>query len=408
MTSQPWAVLPSLNGTRKHAIIIGGGLAGTFAAYSLARRSWHVTLIERNREIANEASGNISGVIMPLLADKSDTLGKFYLQGYQYILHHISTLNHPPLWQQCGVLELSADKVSRDIDSLVVPGDNLQKISAKKASEISGIALKSKALFFPEGGWINPRDLCRSNLASYPELITSLLSSEVISLHQHEGSWSVLDKDEKLLAQAPVVIIANAKDALAFEQCNWLPLQSVRGQLTHLPACGLNLRTVLCYKGYITPETGGYHCVGATFDRKGSNLELREQDHHENLTALQQHIKIPTIDYTQLKGRAAYRTATPDRRACVGPVPDKEAFLRDYAELHHGRENTHYPDGSYLRGLYISVGHGSRGLISSPLAGEYLGALINGDALPFGQQIADTLNPARFIIRSLRRGVDLG
>ncbi|MEI6228264.1 MAG: FAD-dependent oxidoreductase, partial [Methylophilaceae bacterium] len=44
--------------TPKHAVIIGAGIAGCSTAYALAQRGIRITLIERNAEIANEASGN--------------------------------------------------------------------------------------------------------------------------------------------------------------------------------------------------------------------------------------------------------------------------------------------------------------------------------------------------------------
>jgi tRNA 5-methylaminomethyl-2-thiouridine biosynthesis bifunctional protein len=54
-------------------------------------------------------------------------------------------------------------------------------------------------------------------------------------------------------------------------------------------------------------------------------------------------------------------------------------------------------------GLYINAGHGSKGLVTCPLAAELLASLMSGEPLPVSRSVADALNPARFIIRNLIR-----
>jgi tRNA 5-methylaminomethyl-2-thiouridine biosynthesis bifunctional protein len=60
--------------------------------------------------------------------------------------------------------------------------------------------------------------------------------------------------------------------------------------------------------------------------------------------------------------------------------------------------------GAYLPGAYINVGHGSRGLTSTPLCAELLAALITGEPRPLPRDLRQSLSPARFIIRDLIRG----
>ncbi|MFP3398629.1 methyl-accepting chemotaxis protein, partial [Brevibacterium sp. SIMBA_078] len=46
------------------------------------------------------------------------------------------------------------------------------------------------------------------------------------------------------------------------------------------------LETVLCFKGYLVPEDGKHHCVGATFNRDREDLEPIPEDDEENLKQL--------------------------------------------------------------------------------------------------------------------------
>ena len=57
--------------------------------------------------------------------------------------------------------------------------------------------------------------------------------------------------------------------------------------------------------------------------------------------------------------------------------------------------------GSYLPGLYLNIGHGSRGLAYCPLSAELLAGVINNEPLPMARELANALNPARFLIRDL-------
>ena len=58
-------------------------------------------------------------------------------------------------------------------------------------------------------------------------------------------------------------------------------------------------------------------------------------------------------------------------------------------------------------GLYVLTGLGSRGIISAPLAAEYLASLINGEPLPIPRQVTDALNPVRFLVQQLKQSVQV-
>ena len=58
----------------------------------------------------------------------------------------------------------------------------------------------------------------------------------------------------------------------------------------------------------------------------------------------------------------------------------------------------------WLDGLFVNSGHGSRGLITAPLAAQLLAAWLDDDPLPVPKDVAQACHPNRFALRALVRG----
>lgn len=101
----------------------------------------------------------------------------------------------------------------------------------------------------------------------------------------------------------------------------------------------------------------------------------------------------------------AFRATTPDRAPIAGLLPDAEAWLAQYAALAHGgRVETIAPPPAH-DGVYVIGGLGARGLTLAPLLGEEIAAEICGDPFVLSKNARDTINPARFLQRALKRGL---
>ena len=410
IADKPWFQLPPASKQKEnHAIIIGGGLAGTSAAYSFARQGWYVTLIERCDALAQQASGNPAGIVMPILSAPDDKVGQFSIAAYRYALQHLKHLGITPA---AGVLQLrtvvSSRKPYKHWESHPLMEAGLMRyVDVAEASILANIPLSQEGVFFPHAGWVRPADLCNGYVEGYSDAITTYYTTEALSLNRDIDGWQVYGKERQCIASAPVVVIANALDAREFEQTRWLPLRQVRGQLTYLNATPLSqkLSTVLCYEGYATPCVAkNQHIVGATFKVDNNDATLYPSEHQENIAMLTPYVPHEFLagGYDEAKGRVAFRAVSPDQRPMVGCVPDYQAFLSDYQDIHHGNRFKHYPSGSYHKGLYLSVGHGSRGLVSTPLSAELLVSMAVGDDLPVDSDMVNMLNPARFLIKMLK------
>ncbi|MOA30743.1 tRNA 5-methylaminomethyl-2-thiouridine biosynthesis bifunctional protein MnmC [compost metagenome] len=152
---------------------------------------------------------------------------------------------------------------------------------------MAGVTLASGGLFYPDGGWVHPPALCQAQL-QHPN-ITLLTHHQVLQLRKVDGLWQAWES-EKLLASAPLAVLATAADIHRFEPCATLPLKRIRGQITRLPATAQSqvLATVVCAGGYVAPPREGEHTLGASFDFHNTDLTPTASEHIGNLALLEQ------------------------------------------------------------------------------------------------------------------------
>ncbi|HEY0894708.1 MAG TPA: bifunctional tRNA (5-methylaminomethyl-2-thiouridine)(34)-methyltransferase MnmD/FAD-dependent 5-carboxymethylaminomethyl-2-thiouridine(34) oxidoreductase MnmC [Cellvibrio sp.] len=404
----PWTIdVAATPPTEKHALIIGGGLAGCTSARALAERGWTITLIERHAELAQEASGNPQGVLYAKLSPKNEAQAEFNLHALQFAQQfYRSRWNE--IGEQCGVLQLAHCESEQQLHSQLhekfsAADELVEFVDAAQATAIAGVTLNHSALHFPKAGWINPRQLCES-LTDHPA-IRVITDCAALALEHVGSNWQINSNPE---LRAPVVIIANAADAKSFALTQHLPIKSIRGQITYLPATASSgsLKTLVCSEGYIGPAVNNLHCTGATFNLKDDRRELRAEDHRTNLENLRAPLpellsEWENVDLENLPGRVAFRCTLPDYLPLVGAVPHEHTMLEDFAPLRKNARAAITKTGTYHQGLFINIGHGSRGLAYTPVCAELLAAHINQEVLPLPRELANALNPARFLIRDL-------
>ena len=417
--SAPWFAKPSTAPRQeKTAIVIGGGISGAASAYSLALRGWSVTLIERHAQLASEASGNPQGILYARLSAHAPPLSQLTLSGYLYTVGLLRRLlpQSDETWRNCGLLQLAQDQDEFDKQQALlasgIAGDLIQALNPTDASACAGVELTHGGLFFPQGGWLYPAALV-AKLCAQPgiQLKTSTTALELDYNPEHRH-WIALG-EQGPIAVGSVVILAGGADSTAFDATQHLPVKRIRGQISQAPATAASqkLKTVLCGAGYIAPARAGLHCLGASFKFNADHLDISAQEHGENLEMLDQAapslyraLGAASLDTQQMKGRAAYRTTSPDYMPIVGPVAHHQAFMESYRDLTRDASLQLTAPTPWVPGLYINAAHGSRGMVSAPISGEILAAYINNAPAPLAKPLMDTMHPNRFWVRELSRG----
>lgn len=372
--------------TPKSAIIIGGGIAGCTAAYALAQRGVSVTLLERAPQLATCASGNPRGILHARFGAGDSALHRFVLAAYGYTLGLLDAVL--PVdgvsRAECGLLQLafSANEKKRidKLSSRLWPPELLRFVTAAQASRLAGISMVHGGLWFPSGGWVVPHSLC-GRLIDHP-LIEVHTSSQVDALHRTEAGWQVTDSHGEV-RHTDVVVMCCAQSARDFAQFKHFSFTAVRGQISVLPETEVSLsqHAVVCGDGYCAPSLNGVHVLGATHHFEDESIEVRAEDHLENLQKLTEYapdlrLALGEIEIEKLQGRAAVRCSVAGSMPLAGEV---EA------------------------GLYCSLAHGTRGLLSAPLSAEVIAAKICGQLSPLPTSILKELfRPFRRIDKQLK------
>jgi len=413
----PWYLNP-ITKKPESAIVLGGGIAGCATARSLAERGIPVTLIERHPQLGQEGSGNPQGILYPKLSTGTSVLARFGLTAllhasryHSAFLDSNATGTEAAIGSRCGVLVLPASEKDKDkFEQLaeLFPTDLVQLHEGEQLNQTAGMSLANHfGLFFPTLGWIKPPVACQM-LTEHP-LIT-VQTADVADIELQQNGWHARDEAGNTIAAAQVMVIAGGFDSSQFSQTNHLFVKKIRGQISQLPATpqSTELKTVLCGEGYIAPAIGGIHTLGATYNFGETSTAVRTKDHQINLQQLATTDAavaetFDPVDIDNLQGRAAFRCTTPDYLPIAGPAPKLDDYLNDYALL---RKNAraHIPiAGNSWPGLYLNMGHGSRGLSYAPICAELLASQICGEVPPLELDLRQAVHPGRFIIRDLIR-----
>lgn len=425
MQQAPWFRHEKPANRPRSVVVIGAGLAGCAMAWSLAQRGLQVTVLDQASRIASEASGNPIGLTFVRLTTHDSPQNRYYLNAYLHALGLIrqvftnAGITEGEHWRLNGILRVFDDAEEQaEIEAfLQTPQADLvaTRFTPTQLTALAGFPVDRAGLYQPGSGWLNPATLCRALLA-HPAIRVQL-ASPVQSLTREQAwhdqgwdghAWQVHTPTHTLSADA--VVIANSMAAAEFAQTRHLTLRTVRGQITRLSPNDASrcLQHAINYSGYLTPAWQGMHTVGATFHPKRHDREESREDHAENITRLRNALPgfpaLPASDDGDFSGRVAFRTGTPDYLPYAGPLPDLDAYRADYREgLGKGQMKRLYPPGTLHPQLYVSAGHGSRGITSSLLAAEVVCHWMLDEPAPVDRDILEALHPARFVIRQLKR-----
>lgn len=346
--------------------IVGGGLAGTAAAFVLKRQGLTPVLFEKGPALASGASGNPEGLYNPrfsqLRTPESDFHTAAWTQGARTFAETQGAGD--VAFNPCGSLHLITDgerekKLRGALANWGWHSSHMEWLDVNEASRRAGIALKHEALYLPDAGTVSPAALCNTWVAGIEVRLNA--DAQAIDLKEYDA-----------------VVLACGTAVKSFKGLEKLPMHSVRGQMTEIKATHTShqLKTNLCYGGYIAPERDGLHRVGATFQQWLDDPNPRPEDDADNLSRL---ASVLPMEKPEIVGsRVGFRCSSRDRFPLVGQAP--------------GRDN-----------VYLSVAHGSHGLCSSLAAAHLIADLLTGAPRSLTRDSIAALDPARFEKREERK-----
>jgi len=328
--------------------IIGGGLAGCAAAFELKRRGHEPVIYEAGESLASAASGNAIGLYNPRFGAEWSPQSQYYAAAFERALDVFAEFDDID-FDPCGALHLITDeKKARRFGKMIEswPSVEMRLVNVREASAIAGVEVGCEALYLPQSGRVSPPKLC----AAY---------SDGVEVHCHAKADDI---------DADIIVLAAGAAMRGFDEASSLDLGAVRGQVTMIKEAA-PLKANICYGGYISSAVDGAHMVGSTFQRWLDHSEIIDQDDADNLEKLYAALPSFPRELEVVGRRAAVRTTSRDHFPVVGSLSDK---------------------------VYVSTAHGSHGILSSLMAAEVLGCMIDNKPQPLSDDVNDALSPHRF------------
>lgn len=258
------------------AVVVGAGLAGAAVAASLARRGWHVTVLDAANASASGASALPVGLLAPHVSPDDNLLSRLSRAGVRLTLQQArERLREGEDWRASGVMRLGEENVWQEHAGWIKPGALVRAWLALPGIEWRG-AQRVESL-----------DAHRDKLVVVAAALGSqpLLAGRV-ALHAVRGQVAWGRQDESLR----------------------VPPHPVNGDGHFIPS---------------VPVEGGlaWFC-GSTYGRNDADAAVRDEDTHANLARLAS--LLPDVAQ-QLQGRevhawAGVRCTSRDRRPVVGEV----------------------------------------------------------------------------------------
>jgi tRNA 5-methylaminomethyl-2-thiouridine biosynthesis bifunctional protein len=400
----------------QHVSIIGGGIASACAAYALTKSGVKVTLYCKDFSVAQGASSNHIGALFPLIHQQKDEISLFYQQAFQRALECYKGLYKEGFhfdhdW--CGLLEISYKPAlclrQKTIeDSAIWPTSLIHGVDQEQASKLAGIELEHGGLFMPNAGWISPPQLVQQLLKASEK--TNRLRIEtgckITKVSQHPDGSTRLHTDQALY-KASIIIYCGGAESIPLNMVEQLPLTSVRGQVSAMATTDKmeKLSTVICHKGYLTPENNGLHCIGATFQKGCFDITAKLEEDEFNLNMLEKCLPglSPWQQQDVVTSKARLRCMTPDHLPMVGPIPNIAEHKQSYAHLSKDKNWRYYQKSPVISNMYCLTGLGARGLCTAPLLADILTADICGTPYPVDNEQLFNLAPNRFVVRDIIR-----
>jgi len=394
--------------------IIGAGIAGCALSYKLSQKlDNHIDIYDRNSAIANEASGNLSGIMKPYITSDENLAEQFYNKGFYKLNDFVEKNSQGIKYKNCGIVQLfynekEQQRYTKIFQKRQVNKNFVEIVDKTILEKISNIYLPYGGMYFSQAKTINPKSLCAKwlNLSQ----CNLYLDYKLINISKEDKCWKLefIQNNKKIFKDYQIVIFAGGYDL--FKQINFLQDLAVypaQGQVTIIDN-GLDLQTGLIDKCYILPTMDNKQVIGATY-RNNDDIcgDIRQDDDMDNLIKLKNILdtnnrKIDTLQI--IESRVSTRCVTIDHLPMIGHLADINSYKDQYKKLvQKGTINRHLPTPKYLDGLYLASSFGSKGLDSSLLSAEIITNLITNTELCISDRVYQAIHPLRFSVRDMKK-----
>lgn len=372
--------------SRPDAVIVGGGIIGLAAAWTLARRGAAVTLFERDPE-PRGATWAAGGMLVPLgEAPDPGPFLSFGLAGLaawpDWARDLEEAAERPVDFTRCGKLLVAADAegaaaLRRRFAWQEAAGHDVRWLDRAGVERVASTLAPAwdHGLHLPDQGRVDPRRTGRALAAAARSAGVELRFGEaverILSLEGRVGG--VRTTHGATVAAGAVVVAAGAWSGGLSGLPRPRPVRAVRGQMLSLELDAPVVDGLVAGAGaYLIPRRGEDDrpllVVGASMEEAGFTLATDDPTVDSLRRAAE--ALVPALrDRPEHARWAGLRPGTPDDLPVLGVDPD-------------------------LDGLIYATGHHRNGILLAPVTAEAVAGLVGGEALP--DPWARAFAPTRF------------
>ena len=356
-------------------VIIGAGIAGASVAAALKPYGHDLVVLGQGQGAADGASGNIAAVQSPRLTAADSFSERLSITGYSYA-RWLARLHGADLADTAISMAWNDREVTRQ-QKICARGWPDTLFTAPSETEVAaetGVGFSAPALRFSEGGAVDPKALTLSLLSG----VETRYGITVDGVDASAEGCRISTNQGVITADRVVLALGSGLAALAKDWMDpVLPLQVTAGRVSHLPPETLpELNHAISFGGYMAKAADGTIALGASFDR---NIDLSapppiDQDlHQKNRATLPEALaKKMGTDFKGWTGRTSFRLASADRSPIAGKINDR---------------------------LFVIAALGARGMVTGPILGQYIAALMMDTPSPLDRGAASLVDPYRFSAR---------
>ena len=333
--------------------IIGGGLAGTSIAQTLARKGVDVELHERKASVGTVTSAIPAAIQHPRLSAADTLLGLFRVHSYA---HSHAMLKGFDAISTVGALHLPDDGMSLERLSSVANLLGNEWVNLLDSAATQDLTKQSTpSAWFPKSSIVRGARLCN-------ELV------------QHELIHVATGEDCELTQRHDDVVTVYATGCEIPSRIDSMPMEAIviPGQVDGfvLSQKGETWHHIVAHNGYIAPQDGILF-AGSTYEYSPWSDGEATRTNKARIQSL-----VPGARLVHESVFRANRVVSSDRLPIVGET---------------------------VEGTWVSWAHGSGGTITAPFAAELIASAILKEIAPGFIGFPRLLSPDRFRIRQQRR-----
>lgn len=367
---------------REPVAVVGGGLAGSAVAHSLALRGYPVSVVDPAFGLGPGGihRGHRCAAMTPALSRDDNSLSRLSRAGI--LLARLRWAGLPGVCEPCGTFyRIPAEEAElwrQAVASWRFPPDWSRWCEASETRDLVGVPLSEGGVWLGVGSLLRPFRLVEA-LLTHP--LIRIVPRAARSLRRGDGVWQIVSDGDEVVAEGRRAVIAaaaatpellsSAGSDLRFPRLS--AMQRMGGQVGHFRAdLAPATRAIVAGAGYWLPSDDGIHVGGSTYVFDLPVSEPSEAGFREVAARVACLLEVDSSRFIAARadpdGWAGWRVALSDHLPVIGPVDSGES-------------------------LWAVCGYGSRGLSWMTLAGEVIASRLDGEPLMLERELLRAVRP---------------